>query len=142
MLFTLVKKCGIFFSEDYMKISRKTLKIIAIIAMVIDHTAYLFIRRADLYFAMRTVGRLTAPIMCFFIAEGYKHTSSKLRYGLRLFIFAVLSQIPYTLAFNHGIITLSEQSMIYTLFLGFAAIYIFDNVKNPILKWCFRLSLF
>ena len=45
---------------------------------------------------MHFVGRLTGPTMCFFIAEGYRKTRSFPRYLLRLGVFALISQLPFT----------------------------------------------
>lgn len=48
------------------------LKIIAIIAMAIDHIAYGFVPEGTILGQiMHTIGRITMPIMCFSLAEGY-----------------------------------------------------------------------
>ena len=58
--------------------NRNILKYIAVIAMVIDHTALTFVGMDNpLGLAMRVFGRLTAPIMCYFLVEGYIYTRSK-----------------------------------------------------------------
>lgn len=70
-----------------------TLKLLAIIAMTVDHIALVFVPPDSLlsYF-MRMFGRLTAPIMAFFIAEGFQHTRSRRKYLLRLAVFGLISQ--------------------------------------------------
>ena len=74
-------------------LSANTLKLIAIVAMVLDHIAVGFVAQTSvLYFIMRTIGKITAPIMCYFIAEGYFHTHNLKRYMLRLLIFALISR--------------------------------------------------
>ena len=81
-------------------LNRNLLKYIAIIAMVLDHVAFLFIPPFSLsYQICRFIGKLTAPIMCYFLAEGYNYTSSKVKYGTRLLIFAIISQFAFSLAF-------------------------------------------
>ena len=66
-------------------INRNALKYIAIVAMVSDHIAAALIpKETPPYFIMRLIGRLTAPIMCYFITEGFYHTRSRRNYGLRL----------------------------------------------------------
>lgn len=70
-----------------------TLKLLAIIAMTVDHTALMFVPQDSiLYYFMRMFGRLTAPIMAFFIAEGFQHTCSRKKYLLRLAVFGLISQ--------------------------------------------------
>lgn len=89
-------------------VNRNVLKYIAIAAMLADHIAKLFlVEYAEAYFIMRLVGRLTGATMCFFIAEGYFHTSSKYKYGMRLGVFALISQIPYTFFQNRTLFTVN-----------------------------------
>lgn len=78
------------------KFSAAGLKTLAVIAMTVDHAALLFLPQDSLlYWFMRMFGRLTAPIMAFFIAEGFQHTSSRKKYFLRLAVFALISQPLY-----------------------------------------------
>lgn len=80
------------------KLSAFTLKMIAITTMTVDHIALVFVPAGSLmYWIMRLIGRLTAPIMAFFIAEGFQHTRSRKKYLLRLGIFALISQPIYFL---------------------------------------------
>ena len=79
------------------------LKLIAIIAMTLDHIAWLlFPGYSDgaLPVVMHIIGRLTCPIMCYFIAEGYYHTRNIRKYTFRLFLFAVISHFAYIFASN------------------------------------------
>lgn len=124
-------------------INRNKLKYIAVIAMIMDHIAMWFIPSTlHIWFIFRVIGRLTAPIMCFFLAEGYFYTQSKKKYGLRLFSFAVISQIPYSLAKHNKLFTL-DFSMIFTLFLCFNILLIYDKVKNNLIKWlCIVVLIF
>ena len=72
--------------------NRTQLKLLAVAAMLIDHLAWAFVPLdTPLAQGMHTVGRLTAPIMAYFLAEGYVHTRSFRRYALRLGVFALLS---------------------------------------------------
>ena len=77
------------------------IKLLAILAMTIDHIAWLVFpgySKAPLALLMHLIGRMTCPIMCFFIAEGYHHTRDLNRYTLRLFVFAVISHFAYIFA--------------------------------------------
>lgn len=72
-----------------------TLKIIAAIAMLIDHVGLMFFPENALF---RIIGRLAFPIFAFMIAEGCKYTRSRLRYFLQLFGLALGCQIVYFIA--------------------------------------------
>ena len=77
------------------------LKLIAIFAMTLDHAAWLLFPGYSVHpaaLAMHVLGRLTCPIMCYFIAEGYHYTKSFRRYALRLFALAVVSHFAYLYA--------------------------------------------
>lgn len=68
------------------------LKILACFFMFADHVGYLFFPQ---YLIFRAVGRLAFPIFAWQVSIGYRNTSHLGRYMGRLFIFAVISQIPY-----------------------------------------------
>ena len=66
------------------------LKLIAIIAMTVDHLTWVIwpgYQTGWPQLALHCVGRITAPIMWFFIAEGYHYTHSFKKYALRLLLF-------------------------------------------------------
>ena len=74
------------------------LKIISIIAMTIDHIAWIVFpgySTNPIPLVMHIIGRLTLPIMCYFIAEGFHYTKDINKYTLRLFIFAIISHFAY-----------------------------------------------
>ena len=84
-----------------MKLSRSQIKILALMAMTLDHVAAIFlVPTSGAYLWMRFVGRLTAPVMSFFIAEGFHYTHDRIAYKERLLIFALISQIPFMLVFD------------------------------------------
>ncbi len=79
------------------------LKLIAIIAMTVDHIAWAMFDgypRALLPLVMHIIGRFTCPIMCYFIAEGYHYTRNINKYTFRLFAFAFVSHFAYIFASN------------------------------------------
>ena len=83
------------------------LKIIAIISMLIDHIgAYLFYSGSDIVSQegidlMRSIGRMALPIFTFFLVVGYSKTKNSKKYISRMHLFAIISQIPFTLAFYY-----------------------------------------
>lgn len=87
-------------------LNSNAIKIIAIIAMTIDHVAWLLFPGYStdiIAIIMHIIGRLTCPIMCFFVAEGYHHTKNVNKYTARLFVFAIISHFAYLFAFNNFI---------------------------------------
>ena len=103
-------------------ISGSTLKIIAIISMLIDHIGAIVIGENSslqfLYYSMRIVGRIAFPIFCFLIVEGFKYTRSRKKYGIRLAIFALVSEIPFNLAIQGKILYMGYQNVFFTLLIG------------------------
>ena len=82
-------------------LNSNAIKIIAIIAMTIDHIAWLLFPGypcEPLPIIMHIIGRLTCPIMCYFIAEGYHYTRDINKYTVRLFVFAIISHFAYIFA--------------------------------------------
>ena len=96
------------------------LRLIAIVTMTLDHTAAIFLDYGTpAYIIMRSAGRLAFPIFCFLVVEGFVHTSSLPRYLGRMAAFAVLSEMPFDLAFHGGNFSLANgQNVFFTLLLG------------------------
>ncbi len=87
-------------SEQKKILNSNMIKFIAIIAMTIDHIAWAVFENFSTHPAaivMHIIGRLTCPIMCFCIAEGYHYTRDVKKYTSRLFLFALISHVPYML---------------------------------------------
>lgn len=99
------------------------LKLTALLTMIIDHYGAIFQTNIIIY---RIIGRLAFPIYCFLLVEGYTHTSNIKKYTSRLLIFALISEIPFDLAF-YGKIGFVHQNIFFTLFIGLIAIYLIDN---------------
>ena len=91
------------------------LKLIAVVSMLCDHAAIRLLAyglipalretgadaAADLwnqvFWILRSVGRMAFPIYVFLLVEGFCHTANRRRYAMRLGIFALLSEVPYDL---------------------------------------------
>ncbi len=115
---------------DRIKIlNRNHIKYLAIIAMLIDHIAWAFVPTASpLGQVLHFIGRLTGPTMAIFVAEGYIHTSDRRKYAIRLGIFALISWVPFSL-FEEGRWPTLRFGVIYSLFLAYLAIWIWDQAK-------------
>lgn len=138
--------------KKYACLSGSTLKIIAMVTMLIDHigaailengyylsyintegtvvTTEQIVRILDIDKVLRFIGRASFPIFCFLLVEGFLHTSDKKKYGIRLFLFALLSEIPFDLAFNQGILEFSSQNVMFTLFVGFLTLVVMERFAN------------
>lgn len=132
-------------------ITGSTLKIIACVIMLIDHIGAVilesFLNRkmtglmdeaqmlqflnkyGAIYYTdlvMRLVGRVAFPIFCFLLVEGFCHTRNVKKYALNLGIFALISEIPFNLAFatslgqelQYGVFYPGYQNVFFTLFLS------------------------
>ena len=145
----------------------KKLKLIAIISMFIDHLpriitlkmweliagniALLFPNKEEFIntliidkipIFMTYIGRLAAPIFMFCITVGFRYTKNIKRYILRVFIFALISQIPYILfmqaeeyasGFSKVDITPFYEislNIMFTLGLGLVALYFYEKLKD------------
>ena len=123
--------------ERWRVLSGSWLKVIAMVAMVIDHVAAYLLRydhdftvalftvgskHISWYFLMRCIGRLAFPLFAFLLVEGFLHTRDRMKYGRNLLIFTLLSEIPYDLA-RRGHLLAAGQNVFFTLFLGFLALW-------------------
>lgn len=146
--------------KDKKGISGSTLKLVAVITMLIDHIAAIVLYRylianhfsfvIDLpvitsaekrlyniyliYDIMRGIGRLSFPIYCFLLVEGFIHTRSRARYALRLFLFSLLSEIPFDLDFRRHILEFSKQNVFFTLLIGFLTIWLLNSIYTYLQK--------
>ncbi len=133
------------YKTEGFSLTQKDLKIIAIAAMLIDHIAWMFVpTSSQAGQIMHFIGRLTMPIMCYFIAEGYEKTRNAGKYLLRLFIFAAISHFPFQY-FLWGKIPLFSPGpkyypaayyttgVIYTLALGLLALMAVKSKKVPLI---------
>lgn len=79
------------------------LKLIAIAAMTVDHLTWVLapgLQKVWWVLALHAVGRITAPVMWFFIAEGCHYTRDIKKYALRMALFAAVSHFAYCFAFG------------------------------------------
>lgn len=107
--------------------SRGTLKLFAILAMVGNHIAQLFLVPDSIsYHLFLTLGYVTAPLMCAFLSDGFTYTRDRKRYFLRLVFFALVSELPFYFAFGHG------GNMGITLALSFLALLAWEKGRKDV----------
>lgn len=108
------------------------IKVIAIVAMLVDHFALLYFPQS---FPLIVIGRISYPLIAWLIANGAVHTKNIDAYLMRLGIFALVAQIPYEIGFylsGHNRLFLN---VLFTLFLGLAALRILKLSIPEIVKW-------
>ena len=130
-------------------ISGYWLKMIAVITMLIDHSAATILERIlvqmpswapatvdnweqwyRLDLLLRGIGRMAFPIYCFLLVEGFHYTHSRRKYAARLFVFALISEVPVDMALNQSVLEFSYNNVFFTLFLGLLVIMAADWVME------------
>ena len=82
----------------------------------------------SIFYILRCLGRLAFPIFCFLLIQGFLHTGNRKKYGIGLFAFAVISEIPYDL-WTEGNIW-ESQNIFLTLWLGFLGMSVVDFFRG------------
>lgn len=151
--------------EKIKVLSGNSIKIIAVVAMLIDHIAkivlvwYLYTKVYPnfelgiisqniydnlynlIYVYMIGIGRLAFPIFCFLLVEGFIHTKNIKKYSTLVFIFALISEIPFDLAFFHKTMQLNGnillyfgyQNVLFTMFLGILMLVGIKSIDDNII---------
>ncbi len=138
-------------------ISGSTIKMIAIVTMLIDHIAAAVFDRVlisqglleantsvetagqfmqehialyTLDSIMRMIGRISFPIFCFLLIEGFLHTHNLKKYIGRMLLFAVASEIPFDLAFMGKVCDWGYQNVFLTLVIGLLVLTGFQMIRE------------
>ncbi len=98
-----------------------TLKMIAIAAMLVDHVGAVLLPQ---YTILRVIGRIAYPIFAYTLVEGFLHTHDVRKYMMRLGILALVSEVPFDLAFFGVPLEFGHQNVFFTLFLGLLMLYL------------------
>ena len=144
----------------YKVLDSNAIKLIAIIAMTIDHICWAVAPGYSTEWwaiLMHIVGRLTKPIMWYCIAEGYHYTRNVKKYTARLFAFALISHVPYMMqsiafkqygwlslvpfATGEGVMghLLNQTSVLLSLAVGLVMLRVHDSKKLP--EWAKVLAV-
>lgn len=109
------------------RLSGSALKVIAVLSMVADHSAYYLMEHETLlYEVMRCFGRIAFPVFAILIAEGFRHTRNRMKYFLQLLGFAVISELPWYLLNGAD----GTHNVLFTLALGVMALAAFETLKK------------
>ena len=121
---------------DRKNLNRDVIKYIAMLTMLLNHISIIFMKSGSFLSELfLDIGYFTAITMCYFLVEGFQYTHSKKNYGIRLFIFALISEIPYCMAFtNDGVLEFQGFNMLFTLLICFVILIVNEKVLNKFFK--------
>lgn len=102
------------------------LKWIAILTMAVDHIGAVLYPDAVW---LRVIGRLSFPLFCFVLVEGFFHTSHLPRYLGRLGVFALLAEVPYDLALTHRYFDPDKQNVLFTFLIALGMLAVLIRVR-------------
>ena len=102
-----------------------SLRLIALVSMIIDHTGLALFPDIGLF---RCIGRLSFPLYCFLVVQGYLHTRDIRAYGRRLLLLAIISEIPFDLLIFGRMSSPMEQNVLFSLLLGLMALLCADQL--------------
>lgn len=76
------------------------------------------------------LGRISFPIFAFLIVEGYFHTRNVKKYALRLFLFAVISELPFNLAMGSSLFYPVHQNVLWSFLLSLGLIHLNEKART------------
>lgn len=118
--------------DNYKGFSSEQLKLAALMFMILDHLGYKLGDDGDL---LRAIGRLSFPIFAFLISEGFRHTSNRNKYLIRMFIFALISEIPFNLLLNDSVFYADRQNVMFTYALGLIMLMAIETIRIRIVDF-------
>ena len=115
-----------------LELTSNALHLLAMGLMLCDH---LWLTMASGNEWMTCVGRLSFPIFAFLLSEGYFYTKNRKRYGLRLLLFAVLSEIPFNLMVGGRPIPPPQQNVLWSFLICLVLIYWNESARLSGKRW-------
>lgn len=108
-------------------ISAAVLHVLAMTLMLMDHLWATLFPSLDW---LTCAGRIAFPIFAFMIVEGYYHTHNFEKYMRRLFLFALLSEIPFDLMYGGTVFYPFHQNVIWTFIIGLCGIQLMETARK------------
>lgn len=124
-------------------LSGSALKLIALACMIVDHVTKRILAGFAAYtmplavlggvsiaYLGESIGRLAFPIYCFLLVEGFCHTHDRRRYALNLFVFALISEVPFDLCRTLTPLDITYQNVFVTLFLSCLGLCAYEGLRT------------
>ena len=118
--------------EKRFEITSASLHIMAMAFMLCDHLWGTIVPGNDW---LTCIGRISFPIFAFMIVEGYFHTSNLKKYAGRLFVFALISEIPFNLALGSRIFYQIHQNVLWSFLISLGLIHWNEKAKKSGKLW-------
>jgi hypothetical protein len=109
------------------------IRIIALLTMLLDHIVQVYFPNIEKF---NFIGRLAFPLFAWGIVKGFIRTTNYKKYALRLFILAIISQIPYFLLFKWNYL-----NVCFTMLAGLLALKIYNSKLSIWIKWSVLFAL-
>lgn len=71
-----------------------------------------------------------APVYAWLLVQGYKHTHSRVIYGMELFILALVCEVPYDMATSGRVFDVASQNPVFGLVVAFVVLAVIDWVAE------------
>lgn len=113
-------------------LSSFTLHVLAMAFMLCDHVWAAVLPQ---YRILTCIGRIAFPIFAFMAVEGYFYTKNLKKYLSRLFLFALISEIPFNLFYGGNLTGLSHQNVLWTFLLGLLLVHMVETTKHKGKVW-------
>lgn len=113
-------------------VSSFMLHVLAMFFMLCDHTWATLLPSWEW---LTCVGRIAFPIFAFMLVEGYFHTHNLKKYFKRLFIFALISEIPFDFMYGGSWFYPYHQNVMWTFIIALFGMYLMDKIRAKKKLW-------
>lgn len=76
------------------------------------------------------LGRITFPLFAFMLVEGFIHTGNRKKYAQRMFVFALISEIPFNLMMEHRFMNPFHQNVLWTFLISIGMLSLYERAKS------------
>ena len=119
-------------NDEKFQISATTLHVLAMLFMLSDHMWATVIPGREW---MTCIGRIAFPIFAFMIVEGFFHTSNVKKYMGRMFLFALISEVPFDYMCGSTAFYPYQQNVLWTFLIALIGLVIMEKVRNGNRLW-------